>query len=418
MSNWSDQTIPDAPIAPTDMVDLTSAADLTVANENANAATLTGTTDTQKTAVNALIVLINTLPDYFIVTNGVDNYMRGDMDMNNHRIQNLADATIATDVVTHGQLKVVSSGADTITSALSGAAPTVILTGGSLAMQNNLDLGTKKIINVVDPIDETDAVTRGWVASAFVLDDNYQSRLYGDIKPRQGNLNMAGLKTGAVDNAQDTNDVVNQQDFTTALNNQNLGGNTEPAGTVRAWAGKGASPPVGYLFCDGTEYAKAEYPSLYTILLDTNSPYYPRFGSTSNSDRFKVPDMRGRFVCGLDDTFASSRANVLDHVTSTSDGAVGYTQIHGPTSDNIFGDEDVVLTVGDTRHTHAFVDGVYVNTTTGTPYSPVGLGNAGSVTGWDNDNVTTPYTTEHTGGSAKHENLPPVMMVRWLICTG
>ncbi len=58
-----------------------------------------------------------------------------------------------------------------------------------------------------------------------------------------------------------------------------------PPGTVVAWAGTGAAPPDGWLFCDGTAFSGTSYPALQTAL-----------GGTT------VPDLRGRVIVGVDPT--------------------------------------------------------------------------------------------------------------------
>ena len=55
-----------------------------------------------------------------------------------------------------------------------------------------------------------------------------------------------------------------------------------PAGVIAAFAGSTA--PTGWLMCDGKEYDRRTYPELARV-----------FG---NSFRFRVPDLRGRFVLG------------------------------------------------------------------------------------------------------------------------
>ena len=55
-----------------------------------------------------------------------------------------------------------------------------------------------------------------------------------------------------------------------------------PAGVIAAFAGSAA--PTGWLLCDGKEYDRRTYPELARV-----------FG---NGFRFRVPDLRGRFVLG------------------------------------------------------------------------------------------------------------------------
>lgn len=66
-----------------------------------------------------------------------------------------------------------------------------------------------------------------------------------------------------------------------------------PLGTILPYFGETA--PTHFLICDGTEYAKADYPELAEHLLALTDPT-PYVGSDTN--HFKVPDLRGEFLRG------------------------------------------------------------------------------------------------------------------------
>lgn len=65
-----------------------------------------------------------------------------------------------------------------------------------------------------------------------------------------------------------------------------------PIGVVVAWAGVPATVPQGWLLCDGAEYTNAAYPELSNAIGSAHGGD----GATS----FFVPDLRGRFVRGVD----------------------------------------------------------------------------------------------------------------------
>lgn len=69
-----------------------------------------------------------------------------------------------------------------------------------------------------------------------------------------------------------------------------------PVGTIISFFGYTA--PSGYLVCDGTEYTKADYPYLATHLADLDDHYSTTQYVGSDSDHFKVPDLRGEFLRG------------------------------------------------------------------------------------------------------------------------
>ncbi len=72
-----------------------------------------------------------------------------------------------------------------------------------------------------------------------------------------------------------------------------LEGRVVPVGAVVAWAGSPATVPAGWLQCDGSEYSAMLYPQLAAAV-----------GSAHGGDgatAFFVPDLRGRFLRGVDD---------------------------------------------------------------------------------------------------------------------
>jgi hypothetical protein len=82
-----------------------------------------------------------------------------------------------------------------------------------------------------------------------------------------------------------------------------LGKETVRIGTILPYGGS-AEPNDGWLFCDGRALRRDDYPDLYHVI-GTN------FG-TPDAAHFNLPDLRGRFVRGVDhgagrDPDASSR---------------------------------------------------------------------------------------------------------------
>ncbi len=100
-----------------------------------------------------------------------------------------------------------------------------------------------------------------------------------------------------------------------------------PAGTVIAYSG--AATPAGWLPCDGVELdsSKHEYRALYKAIGVS-------FGGSATSGMFNLPDLRGRFLRGVDqqsghDPEAAARSasnpggNDGDNVGSVQASAVG-----------------------------------------------------------------------------------------------
>jgi microcystin-dependent protein len=68
-----------------------------------------------------------------------------------------------------------------------------------------------------------------------------------------------------------------------------------PVGTIVPYGALVANQlPPGWLYCNGNEYTKTQYPQLYPVIQDV----YGKARSTNNG---KLPDLRGLFVRGYDD---------------------------------------------------------------------------------------------------------------------
>ncbi|MEM8780962.1 MAG: tail fiber protein [Cyanobacteria bacterium P01_G01_bin.49] len=125
---------------------------------------------------------------------------------------------------------------------------------------------------------------------------------------------------------------------------------TVPIGTIMAYAGavdgnaKGQLERQGWLVCDVEEYSESDYQELE----NTIGVYY---GRPSRAGMFKVPDLRGRFVRGVDngagrDPDASSRSasaeggNTGDMVGSAQDDEFK-SHTHVSTRENVPGDTNM-----------------------------------------------------------------------------
>ena len=64
-----------------------------------------------------------------------------------------------------------------------------------------------------------------------------------------------------------------------------------PVGTIMPYVGTTA--PTGWLPCNGGEYSSTTYPKLSALCGE-------KFGTAATAGNFKVPDLRGRVIAGLD----------------------------------------------------------------------------------------------------------------------
>ena len=79
--------------------------------------------------------------------------------------------------------------------------------------------------------------------------------------------------------------------------------------------------PKGYLVCDGTEYLKSAYPSLAALLASVDTAQSTTNFAGSDSDHFKVPDLRGEFLRGTGTNSHSNQGSgstVGSHQDATS----------------------------------------------------------------------------------------------------
>lgn len=146
-----------------------------------------------------------------------------------------------------------------------------------------------------------------------------------------------------------------------------------PLGTILPYFGETA--PTHFLICDGTEYAKADYPELaeHLLALTDPSPYVV----SGDNTKFKVPDLRGEFLRGAgtnSHAYSGNGANVGKHQSATIHEfiTVGQTGIYSEDKDSSRGNVDYVLS----------------NALTYNEYSPSGTHRPGGGT-WSGQNGTS-----------------------------
>lgn len=130
-----------------------------------------------------------------------------------------------------------------------------------------------------------------------------------------------------------------------------------------------AEVPDGWLVCDGTVYARGDYPALYDVL---DTVFHV------DSDNFSVPDLSGRVAIG-----------------ESPDFTVG----------SMDGEERHTLTTSEMpSHTHLYTPPVF-NVDIEAPGAPDPLA-AG---------VGIPTNTGSTGGDDSHNNMQPYTVLRYVI---
>jgi microcystin-dependent protein len=155
-----------------------------------------------------------------------------------------------------------------------------------------------------------------------------------------------------------------------------------PSGVILPY-GASASP-TGFLLCNGQAVNRSTYSSLFAIVSSL-------YGNGDGSSTFNVPDLRGRFVAGWD-----AGTSVLTSVTAN--------MVLGSSIANTGGAQAVTLTTAQMpAHTHSYT----------IKASGVG-GNEGSGSLWYN---TSSSSTGSTGSDGAHSNIPPTMILNYIIKT-
>ena len=72
----------------------------------------------------------------------------------------------------------------------------------------------------------------------------------------------------------------------------------------------GSTIPVGFLLCDGSEVSKIDYADLYKVIGNI-------YGTVTDTSKFKLPDLRDRFVQGANGNLGTSKDAGLPNITGT-----------------------------------------------------------------------------------------------------
>ena len=154
----------------------------------------------------------------------------------------------------------------------------------------------------------------------------------------------------------------------------------------------GSSLPTTWLWCDGSLVSTTTYASLFAQLS------YTYGGSGSN---FAVPDLRGRAVFGLDNMNNSVGTGGGDAGRLTSGSAAA---IDGDSLGSTGGDEEHVLTEAEMpSHQHGIGTGAVTSGGGAAQFSP---------------SQNSGLFTTVTGSDAAHTNMPPTLVLNYIIYAG
>lgn len=190
-----------------------------------------------------------------------------------------------------------------------------------------------------------------------------------------------------------------------------------PAGAVLPFAGDIGNLnniPTGWLVCDGTAVSKTQYAILYTVIGD-------KWGTTTDSTLFKLPDLRFRTILG----YNSPASTATPAFGNWSGGALALGQTGGEFTHRITSSEMPA-------HTHNYYDAYgagddngpdFVDidgrklagfqewwSPRGTAYQPSGVDDVG-----DHALAEVHRTSEASGGNGYHNNMQPFICMNYII---
>lgn len=162
------------------------------------------------------------------------------------------------------------------------------------------------------------------------------------------------------------------------------------SGTIVPWGG--ASPPTGWLECDGSAVSRTTYADLFTAIGTT-------YGAGDGSSTFNLPDMRGRTAVGKDNMGGSAANRITSAVTvdGTTLGQTGGSQSHTLTQ----------AEMPSHRHGADYKTGD-VNDYVGGSSNSYGLKST-------SNNLYVTWTA--TGSSNAHTNIQPLIVLNYIIKT-
>lgn len=201
-----------------------------------------------------------------------------------------------------------------------------------------------------------------------------------------------------------TSDLTNDSGFITNL-----------IGEIKQYAG--ITLPSGWLECDGSEVAIADYPLLYGVIGNL-------WGTPSDNDHFVLPNFKGKIPVGYD-------SSDVDFDTVGGDGGSKYIQEHSHsfTNPSTSGTGSASITGGGHTHKYGYLTQQRGSGSSNTRVGPYGWNSSGVTTIGSSSDDHTHSLPAHThtisGGKVNgvqdvnvggSNNLQPYAVVKYIIC--
>lgn len=181
-----------------------------------------------------------------------------------------------------------------------------------------------------------------------------------------------------------------------------------PVGAIQAYVG--AAAPTGWLLCDGSNVSRTTYADLFDLIGTT-------FGAGDGSTTFTLPNLKGRVPVGLD-----SAQTEFDALGETG-GAKTHTLTTAELPSHSHGDGTLAAASAG-AHTHTIptqgtASSAAHNHAEAGVISQAGTGFVGGSDGGTNSAGAHTHdvtgSTGNTGSGNAHNNMPPYLVVRYII---
>ena len=181
-----------------------------------------------------------------------------------------------------------------------------------------------------------------------------------------------------------------------------------PLGCVQMWAGKNV--PDNYVLCDGRQLKTEDYPELSTVLDGAFNTAKSALGVPykTNVGYFRVPDLRGRFIVGQDET--DEEYNVQ--------GNTGGEKMHRLTTDELPAHRHVFTDDGNASSSDFPIMAELKNegvVEAGKSFNPNKASSSVQETAASGGGNGCAYLTGYTGLGGQHENRPPYYVLAYIM---
>lgn len=126
-------------------------------------------------------------------------------------------------------------------------------------------------------------------------------------------FSIDALTVAGAGNFNGSNNIGNATSDVHTVTGRISGNGCVPAGAIQAFAM--ATPPTGWLLCDGSEVSQTTYAALFSAISTTwdtcYSPLTQAQYSSPTTGNFRVPDLRGTFLRGVGDFSDNTKDTTL-----------------------------------------------------------------------------------------------------------